>query len=243
MPFELLDLQQVARYLNMDARELERLASRGKIPCERRKGAFVFRKIDVDHWVESRMHELPHGRLAQIESGVRAHHGLSSEDELLVAPMVPAGGIAIPLESRTGKSVIRNLIDLADGCGLVWGKDELLQAVEEREAMWSTALYPGLALPHPRHPLPWDIAESFIVAGRTASGVPFGAEDGSLTQLFFLVCCKDERTHLHVLARLARMLHDDSLAELREAPDADSFREILERYERQAQAGPAGGGR
>ena len=34
--------------------------------------------------------------------------------------------------------------------------------------------------------------------------------DGSLTRLFFLICCKDESTHLHVLARLATMLHDQA---------------------------------
>ncbi|MBS3822026.1 MAG: PTS sugar transporter subunit IIA, partial [Phycisphaerae bacterium] len=36
----------------------------------------------------------------------------------------------------------------------------------------------------------------------------FGAEDGKLTRLFFFLACKDDRTHLHVLARLVRMLDD-----------------------------------
>jgi PTS system nitrogen regulatory IIA component len=42
--------------------------------------------------------------------------------------------------------------------------------------------------------------------GRTASGIPFGAPRGSLTDIFFLVCCRDDRTHLQVLARLSRLL-------------------------------------
>jgi len=41
-------------------------------------------------------------------------------------------------------------------------------------------LIPGVALPHPRHPLPYDIAASFVVVGLTGAGIPFGAEDGSL---------------------------------------------------------------
>ena len=42
--------------------------------------------------------------------------------------------------------------------------------------------------------------------GRTASGIPFGAPGGGLTDIFFLVCCRDDRTHLKVLARLSRLL-------------------------------------
>ena len=69
---------------------------------------------------------------------------------------------------------------------------------------------PGVAIPHPRHPLPYDIVRSFAVVGLTFSGVPYGAEDGTLTRLFFLICCKDDRTHLHVLARLGGMLSEQS---------------------------------
>jgi PTS system nitrogen regulatory IIA component len=37
-----------------------------------------------------------------------------------------------------------------------------------------------------------------------------------LTDIFFLVCCRDDRTHLHVLARLSRLLlRPDFVDELR----------------------------
>jgi PTS system nitrogen regulatory IIA component len=226
--------QQVADYLHMDLRELTKLASRGALPCRKTAKGFVFRKGEVDQWVESQMHELPRQRLAAIELGVSNHHGFDHE-ALLVAPLIPAGGIAVPLRARTKDSVLRSLIQLADQAGMVYAHDELLDEVRQREELCSTALAPGVALPHPRHPLPYDIAESFVIVGLTYNGIAFGAQDGSLTQLFFLICCKDDRTHLHVLARLAQMLHDPAAIDnLKASADAGQLRDELLKLEEQA---------
>lgn len=227
MPREQMNQRQVAAYLNMDVREIVKLASRGKIPCRKVAGSFVFRKGDLDHWVVSRMGRLDRSELAGIEKGVGAHHGYDTAAEV-VWPLIPQGGLAVPLEAKTREAVLRALVDLADGAGLVHARDHLLDEVRQREALCSTAIMPGVALTHPRHPLPYDIAESFVVAGLTASGVPYGAEDGSLTRLFFLICCKDERTHLHVLARLALMLHArGAIEELLAAASAEQLGQVL----------------
>lgn len=207
MPHEQMNEQQVAAYLHMDLREVLKLAARGRIPCRKVSGRFVFRKGDVDHWVEQQMHEMPKGRLADIEKGVSEYHGFEMR-ELRVWPLISAGGIVVPLGARTRDAAIRRLVDRADEGGVVYAKDDLLKEVRDREDLCSTAIAPGVAMPHPRHPVPYDIATGFIVVGLTSAGIPYGAPDGSLTRLFFLICCKDDRTHLHVLARLGQMFHD-----------------------------------
>jgi PTS system nitrogen regulatory IIA component len=222
-----MDEQQVAAYLHMDVRDLRKLASRGQIPCRKVAGEFRFHKGQIDHWVETQMHELPPERLAGITRGVSTHHGYDHE-LLLVCPLIGPQGLAVPLEARTRHAVLRGLIGLAEKDGLVYNRQELLAEVEKREDLCSTALAPGVAMPHPRHPLPYDIAQSFVVVGLTAGAIPFGAQDGTLTRLFFLICCKDERTHLHVLARLALMLHEPSVIdELTAADTAVQLRQLL----------------
>ncbi|HET6429162.1 MAG TPA: PTS sugar transporter subunit IIA, partial [Phycisphaerae bacterium] len=110
---------------------------------------------------------------------------------------------------------------------------DLVEELEERERLCPTTISPGVALPHPAHPLPYNIARSFVIVGLTASGIPFGCPDGSLTRLFFLICCKDERTHLHLLARISRMLLNRvTPAALMGAHDAVSLAAIL--HEREA---------
>ena len=102
------------------------------------------------------------------------------------------------------------------------------ERLRQREELCSTALVPGVAMPHPRHPLPWDIAASFVVVGAAPRGIPYGAADGSLTRLFFLICCKDESTHLHVLARLGLILHGGTVIDdLISAEDPEQLSQML----------------
>ena len=234
MPSEQMNEQQVAAYLHRDLREVVKLASRGQIPCRRVGGRFLFRKGEVDHWVETQMHEMDKHQLAGIERGVSAHHGFDDTAEI-VCSLIPPEGLAVPLLAHSRDSVIRDLVGLADKAGLVYAKDDLVQNILQREELCSTAMVPGVALPHPRHPLPHDIASSFVIVGLTPSAIPFGAHDGGLTQLFFLICCKDDRTHLHVLARLGRLLQDRrDIDRLLEAGSANELRTILTGLEQEA---------
>ncbi|MDP6544882.1 MAG: PTS sugar transporter subunit IIA [Phycisphaerae bacterium] len=238
MPHEPMTASQVATYLAMDLREVVKLASRGQIPCRKLGGdkspsdRFRFIKSDVDHWIENQMHTLNRQRLASISKAVSDHHGLDAEGMLLCSS-IPEGGLDVPMHARTREATIRELVDVADRAGMVHLKSDLLDEVREREDVCSTALIPGVALPHPHHPVEYDIVESFVVVGLTHSGIPFGAPDGSLTRLFFLVCCKDERTHLHLLARLAQMLHTPGvLDELMGADGPEELMSTLQNCER-----------
>jgi len=238
MPHEVMNEQQVAAYLRIDVREVIKLASRGQIPARKVGEGFQFRKGQLDHWVESQMHRLDRRRLADIEEGVGAHHGFDT-DSPVVAPLIPRGGLAVPLHARTREGVLQDLLDLAESAGLVYNREELARQIRAREELCSTALVPKVALPHPRHAVPYDIAESFVVVGLAPGGIPFGAEDGSLTRLFFLICCKDDRTHLHVLARLARMLHaPEHVDRLLAAAEPDRLRHLLRELEHAALSQP-----
>ena len=234
MPYEQLDIQQVAEYLHMDTREIVKLASRGQIPARKVRGQFLFRKGEVDHWVETQMHTFDGKKLAEIEKGVSAHHGFD-HDRMLVCGLIPEDpmGIAVPLGAKTREAAIRALVSLADHAQLLYAPDKLIQEIRTREELCSTGFIPQVALPHPRHPLPYDIAASFVVAGLTPSGIPYGAQDGKLTRLFFMICAKDERTHLHVLARLVRMLDEhQTVTQMIHAESPDRLREIIEDREK-----------
>src|SRR5262249_7430194 len=101
-------------------------------------------------------------------------------------------------------------------------------AVLEREAIHSTGFENGVAIPHPRNPLPQALGASIVAYGRTLSGIPFGAPKRSLTDIYFLVLCRDSRAHLSVLARLGRLLQVPGiLEELRSAPNSAASYAII----------------
>lgn len=231
MPGEQMDEKRVAEYLNMDVRDVTKLASRGKIPCRKTPRGYVFRRTEVDHWVEQRMHELGPQRMEDIEKSVTAHHGIEPES-VRMCDMIPPGGIEVPLSARTRDATVRRLVALADKAGLVYDPKKLISEIRHREEMCSTAIFPRVALPHPRRPMPYDIARSFVIVGVSPGGIPFGSEDGSLTRIFFFVCGKDDPTHLHVLARVASVLHlSGATEELLSAVDADEVLSVLHRLE------------
>ncbi len=104
----------------------------------------------------------------------------------------------------------------------------MAEAVRAREDMLPTALENGVALLHPRRPLPTVLDRAFLALGRTSRPLPFGAPRGGLTDLYFLVCSSDDAGHLRVLARLSRLISDAELLEaLRQAPDAAAAHEVI----------------
>ena len=64
----------------------------------------------------------------------------------------------------------------------------MLKAVLEREEIFSTGFENGVAIPHPRNPLPDVLGQSIIAFGRTLSGIPFGAPRRQLSDFFFSSC-------------------------------------------------------
>jgi mannitol/fructose-specific phosphotransferase system IIA component (Ntr-type) len=71
-----------------------------------------------------------------------------------------------------------------------------------------------------------------MVLGRTIQPIHFGSQDGKPTDLFFLLCCQDDRLHLHTLARLCTMcMETPILDELRTADSGTAMQDIILRTE------------
>lgn len=218
-------LDELAAHLGRDRREIERLANRGRIPGHKRSGEWQFHAAEVTQWLEQEMRQYTDSQLADVEKSMD-----SSEAEAIVplGSLISLETVQVPLEARTRRSVLESLVEVAGRTWKVWQPAQILKAVQEREELMPTAFDNGVAIPHPRQQSPDSVSDSVVAFGRTLSGIPFGAANNSLTDLFFLVVCKDARTHLHVLARLGRLIQKPEFVEqLRAAPDARTAHEII----------------
>jgi len=220
---ETLDIEQAASYLCRDVREVGKLASRGHIPCKKVGGQYRFLRTEINAWLETQLPLLSEKQLSALE----APAGQQAEEPLLAGLMSEAT-CGVPLPATTRSSVLKELVSLAEQTWQVYDPAAVLAAVRQREAEASTSQPGGVAIPHPHRPLPAALGESVVAFGRTVSAIPFGGPRGALTDLFFLVCCRDDRTHLQVLARLARLfLRPGFLDELRAAETpADAYDRI-----------------
>jgi len=119
------------------------------------------------------------------------------------------------------------MVELAGRTGWLWDPGVMAEAVRSREEMHTTALGNGVALLHPRRPMPKILAQACLALGCTTTGIPFGT-DAPMTDVFFLICSLDDRSHLRVLARLSRVLATPGfLGLLRAVPDAAAARQLI----------------
>lgn len=217
MQHDFLRLDELAAQLRRDRRELEKLVQRGRVPGHRVEGEWRFHPAEIRHWLEQEMRGYSSDELAAVEGSQKPGGAAESPIAGLLDPAL----VQVPLEARTRRSVLECLVEVAGRTWQVWEPSLVLQAVLEREEVLSTGFENGVAIPHPRNPLPQALGASVIAYGRTLSGIPFGAPRRALSDIFFLVLCRDSRTHLAALARLGRLLQAPGfIDELRCAPDA-----------------------
>jgi PTS system nitrogen regulatory IIA component len=227
MPHSDFDVAGLARYLHLTPQQVIRLAERGHLPGRKVAGQWKFAKADIHAWFERRIGVSDEAGLVEVEGVLDRSAPVDDEVEIRLAELLPLEAIAIPLPARTRCSVIDAMVGLAAGTGWLWDPAAMAAAVRSREEMHSTAAENGVALLHPRRPMSKILAQACLALGCTTNGIPFGS-DVPLTDVFFLICSIDDRSHLRILARLSRLLTSPGfLTSLRAAPDAASARQLI----------------
>ncbi len=104
---------------------------------------------------------------------------------------------------------------------------DILERLEEREALGSTGFGRAVAIPHCRSS---EVKRPTVVLLRLEQPVDFAAADAMPVSLIFgLVSPEDAgATHLHALATISRLMRDDAILDaVLEAPDADALYSVL----------------
>ena len=106
-------------------------------------------------------------------------------------------------------------------------RDSLARVLVEREALASTAIGEGVAIPHGKLGA---VGEIVACLGRAPTGVDFDSMDGQPTFLFFVLVAPESSTgaHLKALARISRVFKDPEFRRrLLAAPDAESMYHVV----------------
>lgn len=130
----------------------------------------------------------------------------------LISNALSPSTILLHLRGCTREEVLREMVRCFP-CARDELREQLFAAILAREALCSTAIDGGIAIPHSRQAIPGIVERPVIVLGRHLQGVDFGAPDKLPTRLFFLLCADGIKRHLQMLARLSRLLRSSSLRE------------------------------
>ncbi len=237
MPHTVFSVGEVAEYLHIDKNDVEELVRSREIPFQQVGDRFIFRKGEVDAWASQRILGLQKKELTNYHKATTRGTRKAELDDAVIRQLMTPSMIEPELLSRTKAAVIRDMVSLAETTDLVIYPAELLASLQEREQMGSTALAGGMAILHPRNHDPYAFERSFLVLGRSVRPLPFGSPDGDTTDLFFLLCCQDDKLHLHALTRICMIsYHTSVLFDLRHAETADEMMDLLLKAEEEVLA-------
>ncbi|MCK5916707.1 MAG: PTS sugar transporter subunit IIA, partial [Deltaproteobacteria bacterium] len=100
-------------------------------------------------------------------------------------------------------------------------ESEVLAVLKDREALGSTGIGGGIAIPHGKL---GGLEKVIVLFARSSQGVEFAAVDGKPVHLIFLLLAPESAagTHLKILARISRMLKQQEFCDkLLEKSEAD----------------------
>ncbi len=122
-----------------------------------------------------------------------------------VVSLIPADAILLDSSAASKKAIIAEVISLLPSID----PDQAIAIVMERERLGSTGIGHGIAIPHGRLP---DLDAPVVALARHMDGVDFEAIDGQPAHIVVVLLApeNEDRSHLEILANLARTLQQDS---------------------------------
>ncbi|WP_281192603.1 PTS fructose transporter subunit IIABC [Erysipelothrix rhusiopathiae] len=112
--------------------------------------------------------------------------------------------------------------------GIVANEMSFIETLKEREAISTTGVGDGIAIPHGRSSV---VSESVVVFGRSDTGIDFASMDGKPAHLFFMIATPENSgdDHLSILSILSGLLMKSEVQEA--IRTASTYDELVEAFD------------
>jgi len=141
----------------------------------------------------------------------------------------------LDLQATEKTAVIEEMIKSLVEHGYVTDFETFKEGILAREALTSTGLGDGIAMPHSKNSA---VKEATVLFAKSNKGVDYESLDGQPTDLFFMIAAPEgaNDTHLAALAELSQYLMKDGFADkLRQVTSADQVIELFEQASEKAE--------
>ncbi len=135
--------------------------------------------------------------------------------------------ICADMKAATKEEAIRELVELLAKAQLIKDKEGIIKTLLDREALGSTGIGQGVAIPHGKSE---NVKELVAAFGLSQKGVNFDSLDGEPVYIFFLLVAPEDSAgpHLKALARISRLLKDKYFRDtLKSAKDEKNLLKII----------------
>ena len=148
-----------------------------------------------------------------------------------ITEMLKKESIALGVTLGSKEEAIDRLVSLMDAGGRLKDKAGYKEGILAREALGSTAVGDGIAIPHAKVDA---VKEPGLAAITVPAGVDYEAFDGSLANLIFMIAAPAEGAdvHLEALANLSTLLMNPGFKEkLLAAENPEAFLQVIDEAE------------
>lgn len=200
-----LTVKDVAALLQVSEKSIYRWIKATDFPTHRVNDQYRFNRAEVLEWATAHKVSVSPELLCEPDS-----HG-SPMPTLVEA--LESGGIHYRVEGSDKESVLRAVVKalrLPDEVD----RDYLFRVLLAREALGSTGVGKGVAIPHVRNPIVLHVPRASITLCFLERPIEFDAIDGQPVHTLFTLISPTVRAHLHMLSRLAFALHDAGFHEV-----------------------------
>ncbi|HGF7176691.1 TPA: fructose-specific PTS transporter subunit EIIC [Vibrio cholerae] len=127
--------------------------------------------------------------------------------------------ICLDLKANNKEDVLIELVELLDNAGKLTDKPQFLNDIWRREEIGNTGFEEGIAIPHAKSAA---VALPAVAVGISRKGIDYGAEDGQLSDVFFMLASPDGEDHHHieVLAQISSKLIEEGFVEQLKAAES-----------------------
>ena len=151
--------------------------------------------------------------------------------KMKITEMLKKESIALGVTLGSKEEAIDRLVSLMDAGGRLTDKAGYKEGILAREALGSTAVGDGIAIPHAKVDA---VKEPGLAAITVPAGVDYEAFDGSLANLIFMIAAPAEGAdvHLEALANLSTLLMNPGFKEkLLAAENPEAFLQVIDEAE------------
>jgi PTS system nitrogen regulatory IIA component len=182
------------------------------LPAHKRDERYQVNRVDLLEWATNHGVTIPPEIFAASDE---------NPDRPLVSEALVQGGIYYDLPGDTPETALREVVSRLKLPPFL-DSEYLLQTLLAREALGSTAFGNGIAIPHVRNPIVGQTSESAISLCFLKNPIDFDAIDGQPVTILFTLVTPNVKAHLHLLAKLAFLLHDQEFQALLHRPGTEA---------------------
>lgn len=153
-----------------------------------------------------------------------------------ITELLDLKGIELGVSVGSKEEAIDKLVDLMCATGMISDKDAYKEGILAREALTSTGIGEGIAIPHAQVAA---VKAPGLAAMTVPDGVDYESLDGQPAHLFFMIAAPADggSTHLQALAKLSALLMDEGFRQdLLNAKTSEEFLSMIDKKEAEKDA-------